>query len=498
MTAPKPEIVHLESGASVADEFAGPSDPKLAMMKSSVADDALQMAIDSQGETWTEEEERAVVRKIDLVILPLLFLGSLVGYADSQAYGFAALFGLVEDLGLFIAKVVDGKIVLDTTKYQLSAGMTSLGGAAGQYLLLLPAQLLPSGVVYGLIQFYIGTLALLTIVCKDTAQIMALRWKTAEQPLRIGVIIAGNAVGSLVGNGVDFGALNIAGTFAASRWKWIYVILGSCALFSGTLIILALPATPMKAWFLSPRERLIAVSRLMKNQTGIHTRKFKLRQGLSTFLDPQVYLLCIFSFTFSFSNVAVSSFGGFLVTSFGYSQRRALVLFMPASAIALACIVAAGFLGSRFPRHRIVIAILFILPSLLGNVLLWKMRRDNKSGLLAGLYIHYSLLAANIAGHSKKTVVMGTITVMAALGGFSGPWAYQGNQAAQGYLDGQISTLCLFCASIAAYIALWFYYTYTNEKKSARVENGPNQDADPMLAFMDLTDKENPQFQYTR
>jgi MFS transporter, ACS family, allantoate permease len=135
----------------------------------------------------------------------------------------------------------------------------------------------------------------------------------------------------------------------------------------------------------------------------------------------------------------------------------------------------------------------------MGNIMLWKTSRDNKAALLAGLYIvglsssshpllfcaiflntlmcaeaninnsgsksttfygslvqHYSLLAANIGGHSKKTTVMGTITIMSALGGFSGPWAYKGSQASEGYPDGQIATLSLFCASILAYIILWY------------------------------------------
>jgi hypothetical protein len=51
---------------------------------------------------------------------------------------------------------------------------------------------------------------------------------------------------------------------------------------------------------------------------------------------------------------------------------------------------------------------------------------------------------------------MGTITIMSALGGFSGPWAYKGSQASEGYPDGQIATLSLFCASILAYIILWY------------------------------------------
>ncbi|KAK5991739.1 putative transporter-like protein [Cladobotryum mycophilum] len=524
---PKSEVNHQEETPTV-EGYDNVSDPKMATMPKPGMDDAFKMALDSQGETWTEEEERRVLWKIDLVIAPLLFIGAVVGYADGQAYGFAALFGLVEDLKLFSEKMVDGVVVLDTAKYQLSSGMVSLGGVVGQYLLLFPAQLLPAGIVYGAMLLYIGLLAILTIFCQNFAQIMALRffygfsqivqplgviitvmwWKTNEQPLRLGIMIAGNALGSLIGNGVDFGALKLGGVYAASRWKWIYVILGSCALVIGLVILFLLPATPMKAWFLTSKEKKIAVRRLMSNNTGIHTRKFKLRQALSAFLDPQVYALCIFSFTFAFSNAAVSSFGGFLVSSFGFSQTRALVLFMPASAIAVVCIILAGIIGNRFPHRRIIVAIAFILPSLMGNIMLWKTHRENKSALLAGLYIsttfygslvqHYSLLAANIGGHSKKTVVMGTITIMGALGGFSGPWAYKGSQTAQGYPDGQIATLSLFCASILAYIGLWFYYSYCNNKKAVLLMQQPELIADPMAAFMDMTDRENPAFQYAK
>lgn len=42
---------------------------------------------------------------------------------------------------------------------------------------------------------------------------------------------------------------------------------------------------------------------------------------------------------------------------------------------------------NRFQNRRILIVILFILPSIAGNVLLWKASRTNKGALLAGLYM---------------------------------------------------------------------------------------------------------------
>ena len=53
-----------------------------------------------------------------------------MSYADNQAYGFAALFGLVQDLKLYTLKVVAGNVVLDTSKYSFSAAIATLGAVA--------------------------------------------------------------------------------------------------------------------------------------------------------------------------------------------------------------------------------------------------------------------------------------------------------------------------------------------------------------------------------
>lgn len=133
------------------------------------------------------------------------------------------------------------------------------------------------------------------------------RWRKGEQPLRVGLFITGSALGNLIGIGVDFGAITIKGTYAAEPWKWIYVIFGSITIGYGILTFLAFPSTPMTAWFLTDRERIIAVRRVAKNATGVRSKKFKGRQLLEAAKDPQLYLLAIFSFSFAFVNNAVGA-----------------------------------------------------------------------------------------------------------------------------------------------------------------------------------------------
>jgi ACS family allantoate permease-like MFS transporter len=57
------------------------------------------------------------------------------------------------------------------------------------------------------------------------------------------------------------------------------------------VIWIVLPDTPANARWLNAREKYIAVERMRESQGGLKTTKFKLRQGLSAFLDPKLWLL---------------------------------------------------------------------------------------------------------------------------------------------------------------------------------------------------------------
>jgi ACS family allantoate permease-like MFS transporter len=147
-----------------------------------------------------------------------------------------------------------------------------------------------------------------TIICLviSSSKLLTIsRWRTSEQPLRIGLWITGTSLGSIIGQSIDFAAVNIGGTFAHSPWKWIYVILGSVSIGSGLFMLWAFPDSPMKATFLTEREKHIAVQRVQDNNTGMQSRTFKWHQVREAFMDPQMYIICIFGFCFAFANAAL-------------------------------------------------------------------------------------------------------------------------------------------------------------------------------------------------
>jgi ACS family allantoate permease-like MFS transporter len=55
------------------------------------------------------------------------------------------------------------------------------------------------------------------------------------------------------------------------------------------------PDSPVNARFLTPEERIIAVSRLKVNQTGVENKTFKRSQMIAALKDPKTWLFFFFA-----------------------------------------------------------------------------------------------------------------------------------------------------------------------------------------------------------
>jgi ACS family allantoate permease-like MFS transporter len=71
-------------------------------------------------------------------------------------------------------------------------------------------------------------------------------------------------------------------------------------------MLLTLPNGPSTAWFLTPREREIAVQRL-QNSASNQVRQYKIDQLLDMLKDPQVWLLFLYTFCINVGNGGLSS-----------------------------------------------------------------------------------------------------------------------------------------------------------------------------------------------
>lgn len=59
---------------------------------------------------------------------------------------------------------------------------------------------------------------------------------------------------------------------AIAAWRLLFIVLGSATIVWGMVLFLFLPDSPVRARFLNPKEKVIAINRVKENMTGIESK----------------------------------------------------------------------------------------------------------------------------------------------------------------------------------------------------------------------------------
>ena len=93
-------------------------------------------------------------------------------------------------------------------------------------------------------------------------------------------------------------------------FRYEFLIVGALCCAWGIVIYFVLPDSPVTSQWLTREERLMAVARLRKNQTGIDNKQFKWYQAKEAFLkDPKTYLFFFLGVVGNIPNGGISNVG---------------------------------------------------------------------------------------------------------------------------------------------------------------------------------------------
>ncbi|KAJ5963113.1 major facilitator superfamily domain-containing protein [Penicillium waksmanii] len=222
--------------------------------------------------SFTDEEEKALVKKIDLTLLPTIWVMYLLSYLDRTNIGNAKISGMEVDLNL-TSNQYSIALVVFFVGYVVFEVPSNLALSRSR-----PSIYLPS------IMILWGALTCVMAVVKDFGQLVALRtilgcieagfapgvilllsswYKQTEQSKRFGVFISAavlsGAFGGLIAAGIVDG---LEGAHGIRGWRWLFIIEGVITIGFAIFSIFILPDFPMTTRRLSDRERQIAVTRL--------------------------------------------------------------------------------------------------------------------------------------------------------------------------------------------------------------------------------------------
>jgi len=473
------------------------------------ADDALKFIVEGDVISMSPEEERKLVRKIDFMILPLLFGCYFLQYLDKTLINYAAIMGLKKDTGI------------SNDQYSELATLFYVTYLAFEFPGAYLVQRLPIARFLGFIVCAWGMMVACNAAAHNWGGLASLRvllgtfeasvapclmlittmwYKRSEQPSRVGWWYVGTGIGKMVGALTSFGFQHYVGTTFKS-WQIMFLVWGLITIFWGVLVFLFLPNNPMTSR-LTQVEKRWAVERLRSNMTGVENKHWKWYQFYELLKDPQSWLLSLIVLFSNIPNGFISSYQATVISSFGYTSKETALLSIASGAIAVVCTVGGSYLAGRFTMRGPIIILLLAL-GFMGSCLMAFLPDDGSKGAkMAGNYLAntigsslplmYSYAGANYAGHTKKTTSSAMVLIMFCVGNIIGPLTFRGADAPQ-YIPAKIVMVVTTATSAILTGVLMCYYKYENKRRDRVYVGHVHQENSE---FFDLTDRENPEFRY--
>ncbi|KAH4849177.1 hypothetical protein HBH75_145740 [Parastagonospora nodorum] len=455
----------------------------------------------------TAEEERSLVRKIDWMIMPLMWACYCLQYLDKTLVNYAAVMGIYDDANITTSQFSNLALF-----FYVSYLVLEFPHGYGM-------QRFPTAKYLGTCVSLWGFITAITCVCKNYGALVATRillgcfesavapslilitsmwYKKNEQPLRTGIWYVGVGTGTMIGSLISFGFQHYySPTFTS--WQIMFLVVGLITVGVGITVIFLLPDNPMSSR-LSPAQKVWAIERLRENMTGIENKRFKWYQVVECLSDPQTWMLSLITISSNVPNGAVSSFQSTLIQSFGFDSKTTALLQLPSGVVSIISIIAATYLAGRFNQRGLNICTLLV-PGIIGGALMAFLPGHNKIAKLIGNYLTncigsslpllYSWVAANVAGHTKKVTMNAILLMSFCLGNIVGPLTFR--QADQpDFIPAKITIIvtCAFAGFLT--MALRGYYVWENKRRD-RLTDGTHVANEE---FLDMTDKENKNFRY--
>lgn len=130
---------------------------------------------------------------------------------------------------------------------------------------------------------------------------------------------------------------------------------------------------------------------------------------------------------------------------------------------------------------------------------------DHNSGRLVGYYLTQasptpfvallSLISTNVAGWTKKTTVAALYLIGYCVGNIIGPQVFQSKDAPQ-YRPAEITIIVCYLVCVLDILFIYFWCRSENKRKAA-IRAAPGYQKLDGQEFLDLTDRENPEFVYS-
>ncbi|KIK50096.1 hypothetical protein GYMLUDRAFT_494487 [Collybiopsis luxurians FD-317 M1] len=338
-----------------------------------------------------------------------------------------------------------------------------------------------------------------------------------EQTLRVGYWFLMNGTAQIILGFISFGTLHIH-TSKVEPWQWLMIITGVITFVTAICFFLYFPDSPTNAWFLTPKERATAVLRIKENQTGVENKHFKKEQMIEALLDPKTWLFALFSALDNVPN-SLTNQRQIIVSSFGFTNLQTTLLGCVDGTVEVVTIWTGVTIASRYPNSRAYVGFVYMIPNLLGIILINALPWTDKVGLLfgqwltgvgtTGFVLALSWLSSVTAGHTKRITTNAIMLCAYCIGNAAAPFMWQQKYKPRNHIPWTIIGISYGCCMILLLIIrahlsrqnkLRDAEPHDNQYDNVYIErvsdDGSVYEVKVEKEFLDLTDNQNRDFRY--
>ncbi|CAM1505746.1 Fc.00g113830.m01.CDS01 [Cosmosporella sp. VM-42] len=458
----------------------------------------------SQGEQLSREDtssmssprqvkikNRAINRKLDFALLPLLSLLYLFNGLDRGNVGNAETQGFTKDIGARpddLNQAVSLFFVTFVVLQPVSAGVGRWLGAKHW----IPIMMFSWGIVT-IMQAYIngrdGLIATRLLIgafeagfYPTSVAYLSTFYTRFELCVRLALFYGQYAIAGAFSGSIAYGVFHLNHS-SLKNWQYLFIIEGALTCVLAIVAWFWLPMGPGSAWFLTPEEQSFASERVRQDSAdyvshdyqkdGLETDRLQKRDFIETFKDWKLWSVLLLNICASVPSGAFSVFLPLVVQGLGYESILANLMTVPPYICgAVGLYIFAWSSDYRKERgYHIVGGILIAVVGLILTVTITSTTGKYISLciLLSGVYVSPPLTMAWLSGNTpepgKRSLVLG-VNGFGNLGGVIGAQLYR-KKFSPGYHIPFYATLGFLAVALVGYFAYRVALGVANKRKRA-------------------------------
>ncbi|RMY38565.1 hypothetical protein D0866_02513 [Hortaea werneckii] len=301
-------------------------------------------------------QDRKLMRKVDLWLIPWLCLLYLLSFLDRSNIGNARLAGMEEDLDMG-GHDYNNALTIFFISYALAEPITNVLLKRLTPRVFFTSIILLWGLIMtlmGLVTNYAGLLACRWFLGLAEAGLfpgvnyyLSCWYKRSELGMRAAVFFSAAALAGSFGGLLAAAIAQMEGVGGKAGWAWIFIIEGLATMFVGCFCWWMVFDWPATARFLTEEDRLRLRRRLAADNQSSTAEEYDKRHVIAALKDWKCWG---YAFIYMGNLCPLYAFSLFLPTilaGMGYQGTHAQLLSVPPYAVAATCTIAVGWIADR-------------------------------------------------------------------------------------------------------------------------------------------------------